>query len=165
MKRWALLIINLAVVIPALAEEPASLPEVEVVGNSDAVSERRESVTQKITVERKDIENMGVMTVGEVLGKLPGVEIKNGSHRARGMSRDSVQILVNGERPASGGPIAMIVGRMPSSDLERVEILRGSSAEFGGAASVTVNHGHEKGPAQKRDRNPGRGGQARDGIL
>ncbi|MBI1886833.1 MAG: TonB-dependent receptor [Nitrosomonadales bacterium] len=139
MKRLALLIISLAAVFPVLAEEPAALPEVEVVGNNDAVSERRESITQKITVERKDIENMGVMTVGEVLGKLPGVELKGGDHRARGMSRDSVQILVNGERPASGGPIAMIVGRMPSNDLERVEILRGSSAEFGGAASVTVN--------------------------
>lgn len=139
MKRLALLIINLAAVFPVSAQEPATLPEVEVVGNSDAVSERRESVTQKITVERKDIENMGVMTVGEVLGKLPGVELKGGDTRARGMSRESVQILVNGERPASGGPIAMIVGRMPSGDLERVDILRGSSAEFGGAASVTVN--------------------------
>lgn len=139
MKRLALLIINLAAVFPVFAEEPATLPEVEVVGNSNAVSEQRESVTQKITVERKDIENMGVMTIGEVLGKLPGVELKDGDHRARGMSRDSVQILVNGERPASGGPIAMIVGRMPSNDLERVEILRGFSAEFGGAASVTVN--------------------------
>ena len=138
MKRWVLLVVNLVAVIPVSAEEPATLPEVEVIGNSNAVSERRESVTQKITVERKDIENMGVMTVGEVLGKLPGVEIKGGDHRARGMSRDSVQILVNGERPASGGPIAMIVGRMPSGDLERVEILRGSSAEFGGAASLQL---------------------------
>lgn len=144
MKRLALLIINLAAVFPAAAEEPSTLPEVKVISNNDALAERRESTTQKIMVERKDIESMGVMTIGEVLGKLPGVELGSmsggsSSRRARGMSRDSVQVLVNGERPAGGGPIVAVIGRLPSGDLERVEIVRGSSAEFGGAAFVTVN--------------------------
>lgn len=141
MKRLAILIINLLAIFPVSAEEQATLPEVRVVENRDAVTERRESTTQKIMLERKDIENMGVMTVGEVLGKLPGVELGSGGigQRARGMSRDSVQILVDGERMAGGGAMVGIVGRLPSGDLERVEILRGSSAEFGGASSVTVN--------------------------
>jgi len=56
------------------------------------------------------------------------------------MSRDSVNILVDGERQANGSLVVFgALGRMPSGELERVEILRGSSAEFGGAASVTVN--------------------------
>ena len=60
--------------------------------------------------------------------------------RARGMSRDGVQFLVNGERPTANARFALTeVGRMPSGELERVEILRGGSAEFGGAAPVTVN--------------------------
>jgi outer membrane receptor for ferrienterochelin and colicins len=82
-----------------------------------------------------------VNTIGEVLGKLPGVELTGGGmgQRARGMSRDSVQVLIDGERSAGGGSMVGIVGRLPSGDLERVEIIRGSSAEFGGAASVTVN--------------------------
>jgi outer membrane receptor for ferrienterochelin and colicin len=54
------------------------------------------------------------------------------------MSRDSVAILIDGERQSSQ-VIFGALGRLPSGDLERVEILRGSSAEFGGSASVTVN--------------------------
>ncbi|MBU0620854.1 MAG: TonB-dependent receptor [Gammaproteobacteria bacterium] len=105
------------------------------------MAERRDATTQKVILNRKDIENLGVMTVGEVLGKLPGVELGSGGmgHRTRGMSRDSVQVLIDGERSAGGGSMVGIVGRLPSGELERVEIIRGSSAEFGGAASVTVN--------------------------
>ncbi len=126
----------------AQAEEPQTLQEVTVTGKRDDVTERREASTQKVVLEKKDIENLGVMTIGEVMGKLPGVEIGSGGmgQRARGMSRDSVLILIDGERSAGGGMgVASMLGRLPSGDLERVEILRGSSAEFGGAASVTVN--------------------------
>lgn len=126
--------------VPARADEPPTLKEVNVTAKSADVSERRDASTQKIILDRKEIENLGVMTIGEVLGKLPGVEIKDGGHRARGMSRDSVQLLVDGERQAGGSRIvAGVVGRLPVGELERVEILRGSSAEYGGAAFVTVN--------------------------
>ncbi len=126
--------------VPARAEDPPTLKEVNVTAKSTGISERRDDSTQKVIMDRKEIENLGVMTIGEVLGKLPGVEIKGDSHRARGMSRDSVQVLIDGERPAGGSRmVAGVIGRLPSGDLERVEILRGSSAEYGGASSVTVN--------------------------
>lgn len=124
------------------AEAVQTLPEITVTGAKDTLAERREALTQKVIVSRKEIEDMGVITIGEVLGKLPGVEVTGGegARRARGMSRDSVQILVDGERSAGGSRIATgIVGRLPVGDLERVEILRGASAEFGGSSSVTVN--------------------------
>lgn len=142
MKRLALLVINLAAIFPVSAEEQTALPEVKVTGKRDDVAERRESSTQKIVLERKEIENLGVMTVGEVIGKLPGVEAGNSpdGQRARGMSRDSVQILVDGERQAGGSLVVSgALGRLPSGNLERVEILRGSSPEFGGSAPITVN--------------------------
>ncbi len=130
----------------AYAEDPPTLPEVKVTARTDDVAQRRDAVTQKVVVSRKEIENFGVMTIGEVLGKLPGVELGSqnadgsSSQRVRGMSRDSVDILVDGERPAGGSRIVSgVVGRLPSGELERVEILRGTSAEFGGGASVTVN--------------------------
>ena len=137
MKRSCLLLAFL----PLLAfAEPAALQEITVTGKQEDIAARRDATTQKVIIGRQDIENMGVMTIGEVLGKLPGVEVKGDGHRARGMSRDSVQILVDGERPAGGSRIvAGVVGRLPVGELERVEILRGSSAEYGGAASVTVN--------------------------
>ncbi|GAB5606179.1 TonB-dependent receptor plug domain-containing protein [Sideroxyarcus sp. TK5] len=148
MKRSCLLFAFLPLL--ACAEDRPALQEITVTGKQDDVAARRDSTTQKVIVGRKDIENMGVMTIGEVLGKLPGVEVKGDGHRARGMSRDSVQILVDGERPAGGSRIvAGVVGRLPAGELERVEILRGSSAEYGGAASVTVNLVMKK-PVSKR---------------
>jgi iron complex outermembrane receptor protein len=146
MKRSAVFVVACLVACSVRAEEQPSLKEITVTATGSDVAERRDSTTQKIVLDRKAIEDLGVMTIGEVLGKLPGVEVgatgSDGaaSHRARGMSRDSVQILVDGERSAGGARLAAaIVGRLPSGDLERVEILRGSSAEYGGGAPVTVN--------------------------
>lgn len=120
------------------AEEVKILPEINVTAKTDELTESRESNSQKVIVTRKEIENMSVMTISDVVGKLPGVEVKGDSQRARGMSRDSVAILIDGERQSSQ-VIFGALGRLPSGDLEKVEILRGSSAEFGGSASVTVN--------------------------
>jgi outer membrane receptor for ferrienterochelin and colicins len=137
----ALLMTGLTFSTASLSEDQPALKEITVTGKGTDVEERRDSMSQKVILNRKDIENLSVITIGEVLGKLPGVELTNGSmgHRARGMSRDSVQVLIDGERSAGGGSMIGVVGRLPSGDLERIEILRGSSAEYGGAASVTVN--------------------------
>ncbi len=124
------------------SEEGPVLQEITVTGKQSDIKERRESNQQKVVLLREEIESLGAMTIGEVLGKLPGIELPGGegSQRARGMSRDSVQILLDGERSAGGSHvIAGTVSRLPVEELERVEILRGASAEFGGAASVTVN--------------------------
>jgi iron complex outermembrane receptor protein len=149
--------VSAACVAPVLAQQPApaspptsaperQLGEVTVRSTSDALEEQRNAATQKTIVDRKEIEALGGLTVGELIRKLPGIDA--GEHgadggmnaRARGMSRDGVQFLVNGERPTANARFALTeVGRMPSGELERVEILRGGSAEFGGAAPVTVN--------------------------
>ena len=133
-----------AIALPLQAADQLVVPEVSVTGKQDALTVRQQSNTQKVILNRQEIDNLGVMTIGEVLGKLPGVDMggqgDGGSARARGMARESVDIRVDGERPAGGGRmISGVVGRLPAGDLERVEILRGSSAEFGGSAPVTVN--------------------------
>ncbi len=52
----------------------------------------------------------------------------------------AVQFLVDGERPSANARYALTtVGRLPSGELERVEILRGASAEHGGGAPSPVN--------------------------
>lgn len=131
---------------PAKAEPGTTLKEVVVTASSEADAERQAAVTQKTVVDRKEIEALGGLTVGEVIRKLPGIEA--GTHtgdggpsaNARGMGRDSVQFLVDGERPSANARYALTtVGRLPSGELERVEILRGASAEHGGSAPVTVN--------------------------
>ncbi len=122
------------------------LSEVTVHPEGSALDEQRSAATQKTIIDRDEIRALGGLTVGELIRKLPGIDA--GEHgadggmnaRARGMSRDAVQFLVNGERPTANARFALTeVGRMPAEELERVEILRGGSAEFGGAAPITVN--------------------------
>jgi len=128
------------------AEATRTLQEVTVTASSDATEERRAAVTQKTVLDQTEIQALGGLTVGEVIRKLPGIEA--GAHtgdsgptaNARGMGRDAVQFLIDGERPSANARYALTtVGRLPSGELERIEILRGASAEHGGSAPVTVN--------------------------
>jgi iron complex outermembrane receptor protein len=145
MKHFTLLPLCLAVAGLAIAEDK-TLKEVTVTSTSDDISERRQAATQKVIITRQDIENMAALTVSDVMGKLPGVEAgspgTDGSMamRSRGMARDSVQIFIDGEKVAGNARMAQaMVGRLPSTELDRVEIVRGASAEFGGNAPVSVN--------------------------
>lgn len=146
MKRYALLSFFL-VHAPAWAADETRLGEVIVSSSSIGdIAERREGATQKIIINRQDIENMSVLTIGDVLGKLPGVDTGTPSAdgsaalRSRGMVRDSVQMMIGGEKVHGNvRGVQYIVGRLPSSELERIEISRGSSAEVGGNAPLTVN--------------------------
>ncbi|MBS1160070.1 MAG: TonB-dependent receptor [Proteobacteria bacterium] len=139
------LILSLSAAWGAHAEEKV-LAEVQVTASGGEVTERREAATQKVIIGSKDIENMGALTVSDVMSKLPGVDAgapgADGSMamKARGMTRDSVQMYIDGERVAGNARMAQaMVGRLPSTELERVEIIRGASAEFGGSAPLTVN--------------------------
>ncbi len=131
------LILSMILCANAWAEETIKIQSVEVAGARDVTEMRKDSASQKTVFGRTDIENLSVMTAGEVLGKLPGVEIGASGTRARGMSRDSIRVLIDGEKQ-SGGTMGAFT-RMPASDIERVEVTRGSSAEFGGSSPLTVN--------------------------
>lgn len=122
------------------------LAEVTVNAVGSEIEERRQSATQKTIIDRQGIEATGGLYIGEVLSKLPGIDAgipsSDGSValRSRGMIRDSVQVLIDGERPAGDARHAlMIVARMPAGELERVEIMKGATAEFGSSTPVTVN--------------------------
>ncbi|MDQ5946765.1 MAG: outer rane receptor for ferrienterochelin and colicin, partial [Pseudomonadota bacterium] len=100
------LLLALAVTFsPALAQ--TQLEEIVVTATHDALTDRRESVTQKTVLDKKEIEALGGLTVGEVIRKLPGIDA--GEHtgdgapsaKTRGMGRDAVQFLVDGERPTA----------------------------------------------------------------
>lgn len=123
------------------------LETVTVTAATGDIDERRNSATQKIVIGRKEIDNMGALTINDVMGKLPGVDVGtptadgNVAMRSRGMTRDSVQMFIDGEKvpPGHGRMIMSTIGRLPSAELKQIEIVRGSSAEFGGSAPVTVN--------------------------
>lgn len=145
MKIHPLFPVLLAAVSTAWGAEEKTLTAVSVTVEAESLDERRQAASQKTVVGRREIESLGVPTIGEVLGKLPGIDGAAGGDgtmamRARGMMRDSVQLLVDGERIGANSRMAMsMISRLPSGELERVEILRGTSAEFGGGTPVTVN--------------------------
>ncbi len=147
MKQRLAITLLLSVISIARAEQAVELETIKITGQQDDISARRDAATQKVIVERKEIESFGVSTIGEVLGRLPGVELKGDVHRARGMSRDSVQILLDGERLVGG--LSGVLSRLPAEQIERIEILRGSSAEFGGASALTVNIVNKKAVAKR----------------
>jgi outer membrane receptor for ferrienterochelin and colicins len=146
MKHSVVLPLCLALAATAAAQEK-TLETITVTSSTDDVEERRASATQKIIINRQDIDNMGALTINDVMGKLPGVDVGtptadgNVAMRSRGMARDSVQIFIDGEKvpPGHGRMIMSTIGRLPSDELKQIEIVRGSSAEFGGSAPVTIN--------------------------
>lgn len=143
------LLISSLLINMAVAEEIVIAPPVSVAAPIDAVMQRQDAYTQKTIIQRQDIENMGAMTISEVLNKLPGVEISGSGQRARGMSRDSIQILIDGERQSMSGMAAL--SRLPASELISVEINRGASAEFGGSSPLTINLVLNKARAKQPD--------------
>lgn len=145
-KHWTNLWLCALAAMSAAHAQEKMLSEVTVSSTVSDLEERRSAVTQKTIIDRQAIEATGGLTVGDVLGKLPGVNAgvpsSDGTANlsARGMARDSVQVLVDGERPASNSRHAMLmISRMPAGELEQVEILKGASAEFGNAVPVTIN--------------------------
>ncbi len=134
-------------VLSASANEPVvELPTVEVSALFDALAEQRLAGGQKVVIGADEIRSLGGLSVAEVLRKLPGLDRSGSgaaaaaSANARGIARDSVTILVNGERPTASGRHALtMVGRLPAEELERIELVRGASAEFGAGSEVVVN--------------------------
>jgi outer membrane receptor for ferrienterochelin and colicins len=133
---------------PARPEPPANAPadtapqRVEVTGTrQNDNEERRQSTAAKIIVGRDEIERFGDSSLGDVLKRLPGVTIggnpgRGGAIRMRGLGSGYTQILLDGERVQGGLSLDAIDPEM----VERIEILRGPTAETGARAIAgTIN--------------------------
>lgn len=109
---------------------------------ADSLSERRESTAAKIIVDHEEITKYGDTNVMEVLKRLPGITVdsgpggRGGAIRMRGLGTGYTQILVNGERMPPGFSLDSIAPDM----IERIEIIRGATAEFSTTAVAgTIN--------------------------
>jgi len=125
----------------AEAKSPEQLKRVEISGTASDDSMRRASTASKIVITREEIEKFGDSTVGEVLKRLPGVTTggapgRGGDVRMRGMGGGFTQILVNGERMPPGFSLS----ELPPEQVERIEVLRAPTAEYGARAIAgTIN--------------------------
>ncbi len=117
------------------------LQRVEINGTASDDSIRRASTASKIVITREEIERFGDSTVGEVLKRLPGVTTggrpgRGGDVRMRGMGAGFTQILVDGERMPPG----FSLDQLPPEQVERIEVLRAPTAEYGTRAIAgTIN--------------------------
>jgi iron complex outermembrane receptor protein len=117
------------------------LERVEINGTASDESIRRASTASKIVISREEIEKFGDSTIGEVLKRLPGVTTggrpgRGGDIRMRGMGGGYTQILVNGERMPPG----FSLDQLPPDQVERIEVLRAPTAEYGARAIAgTIN--------------------------
>lgn len=126
---------------PAGARPAEQLMRVEISGTASDESIRRASTASKIVITREEIEKFGDSTLGEVLKRLPGVTTggrpgRGGDVRMRGMGGGYTQILVNGERMPPGFSLS----ELPPEQVERIEVLRAPTAEYGTRAMAgTIN--------------------------
>ncbi len=122
-------------------EQPAQLERVELSGKASDEAARRAATASKIVIGREEIERYGDASVGEVLKRLPGVTTggrpgRGGDVRMRGMGGGYTQILVNGERMPPG----FSLDQLPPEQLERIEVMRAPTAEYGArAVAGTIN--------------------------
>jgi len=123
------------------AATPAQLEKVEVSGTASDAEQRRSSTAAKIVISREEIERYGDSSVSEVLKRLPGVTTggrpgRGGDVRMRGMGGGYTQLLVNGERMPPG----FSLDNLPPDQLERIEVMRAPTAEYGArAVAGTIN--------------------------
>ncbi len=122
-------------------KDESELNRVEVTGKITDNEERRASTASRIVIGKDDIERFGDSSVSEVLKRLPGVTTggrpgRGGNVRMRGMGGGYTQILLNGERMPPG----FSLDDLPPDQLERIEIMRAPTAEFGArAVAGTIN--------------------------
>ena len=126
---------------PADAKPQEKLQRVEIDGRASDESVRRASTASKIVISREEIDRYGDSTLGEVIKRLPGVTTggrpgRGGEIRMRGMGGGYTQVLVNGERMPPG----FSLDQLPPDQVERIEVLRAPTAEYGARAIAgTIN--------------------------
>lgn len=133
-----LLLCSLGAVAASGAAEPQAEPQaaaqppmqkVEVSGPG-ALALRRDDTASKIIVGRDEIDLYGDNSLGALLKRQPGVSVVGAEVKMRGLGAGYTQILINGDPAPPGFSIDTIAPDM----IERVEILRGASAEYSAQA-------------------------------
>ena len=142
---------TLAILIAALCQQAHAQPEqtlseVMVTGQRDAQVVRKNASLQKIVVSEEDVERYGDATVGDVLRRLPGMTFTGPAGvskdvRMRGLDKGYTQFLINGEQVTGAEQERQIqVDRLPADMIERIEIVRNPTAEYGaGGIGGTIN--------------------------
>jgi iron complex outermembrane receptor protein len=107
---------------------------VVIEGRRDADAERRAATGLLSVIDRDELDAYGDTSALEVLQRQAGITLDGDQPRLRGLGAGYTLILLNGE-PA---PPGFSLDSLNPADIERIEIVKGPSAEFGGTAG-TIN--------------------------
>lgn len=132
--------------IPSQAETPmlvASLDPVMVTATRQAMR-TSELLSDVTVVEPEELKQAGNSTLGEILSRQPGIEFTNsgsngatGSVFMRGTSSGHTLVLIDGMRVGSASLGQMSSwSRIPASQIERIEILRGPASSLYGSDAI-----------------------------
>lgn len=79
-------------------------------------------------------------TARDMIARVPGFTLQGGDGGERGFGQASLNILINGRRPSSKSSDAGdILGRIPASKVERIDIVDGASLDIPGLSGQVAN--------------------------
>ncbi|MFG6449035.1 TonB-dependent receptor plug domain-containing protein [Roseateles sp. BYS180W] len=109
----------------------AKLERVEINARPQSDTDlRRRAPVAKQLYGREELDKYGDTAVTEVLKRLPGVDLSTGAPRMRGLGAGYTLILINGD-PA---PPGFQLDQLHPSQVERIEVIKGPSAEHSAQA-------------------------------
>lgn len=143
----------LAIAMPAFAAEPVVAPVVQpqdrgpvtaldevIVTGEPQVRNRTDDAVPTLSYDLEYFQRFEPLTAGDALKRVPSVAflsdvLESDGVRLRGLDPGYTQILINGERvPGAGVDRSFFVDRIPAELIERVEVVRSSSANRSGDA-------------------------------
>ncbi|MEO5706318.1 MAG: outer membrane beta-barrel protein [Alteraurantiacibacter sp.] len=141
---------------PAAAQDQASAPASEgeqiqsastiVVLGGIGYRNRSEDAVPELVYDEQFFQRFEPLTAGDALRRVPSVTflsdvIESDGARLRGLDPGYTQILINGDRvPGSNADRSFFLDRVPAELIERVEIVRSSTARrTGDAVAGTIN--------------------------
>jgi TonB-dependent receptor len=147
-----------------IAEAPQRAIE-EIVVQGIAFRNRTESAAPVLSYDLEYFQRFEPLTAGDAMKRVSSVQflsdvLESDGARLRGLDPGYTQILINGEKVPGGGlDRSFFVDRIPAELIERVEVVRNSSANRSGdAVSGALN-------IVLRDANTLDGGYVRAGFL
>jgi vitamin B12 transporter len=129
---------------PSPSSSPSVVPEIAHVVTSDrGVESAQRTARTTYVVTNSQIAEQGARTVADALASVPGVDIvRYGGFGAvaslgiRGSSSEQVLVLVDG-LPTAGGQIDDVdLEQMPTSGIDRIEVVEGGGSTLYGSGSI-----------------------------
>ncbi len=135
-------------------EDPILRAETVVVQGEIAYRNRSEETVQTLEYGQDYFQRFEPLTAGDALKRVPSVTflsdvIESDGARLRGLDPGYTQILINGEKvPGNGVDRSFFLDRIPAELIDRVEIVRSSSARRSGDAlagtlNIVLRDGYE----------------------